>query len=185
MSVHKQHHFYTRPGHLPVVHSPISDKPFQVMRVIICAGLVDRLDYINLIWYVGGDPSRLNTASKILFLFLFSEFCVTISLRQTSSFCFRRGMLASFLELVGSMILQFHYQSFPDWLTASSCEHWQLIKRSDICDYEKELCIQFYQFLRLVFNVLWLNCLLCSEPFIFHSFDKNQKKSKKDGSFLM
>ena len=175
MSVHEQHHFYTRPGHLPVVHSPISDKPFQVMRVIICAGLVDRLDYINLIWYVGWDPSRLNTASKILFLFLFSEFCVTISLRQTSSFCFRRGMLASFLELVGSMILQFHYQSFPDWLTASSCEHWQLIKRSDICDYEKELCIQFYQFLRLVFNVLWLNCLLCSEPFIFHSYDKNQK----------
>ena len=38
-----------------------------------------------------------------------------------------------FQELVGSMILRFHYQSFLVWLTASSCEHWQLIKRSDIC----------------------------------------------------
>ena len=69
MSVHEQHHFYTRPGHLPVVHSPISDKPFQVMKVLICAGLVDWLDYINLICYVGGEPSRHSTVSKILFLF--------------------------------------------------------------------------------------------------------------------
>ena len=49
MSVHELYHFYTRPGHLPVVHSPISDKPFQVIRVIISEVLVVRLDSINLI----------------------------------------------------------------------------------------------------------------------------------------
>ena len=177
MSVHELHHFYTRPGHLPVVHSPISDKPFQVIRVIISEVLVVRLDSINLIWYVGGVLARHETVSKMVFI-LFSEFCDTISLRHTSSFCFRRGMLASFLELDGSTILQFYYQSFPDWLTASSFEHWQLIKRSEICDFEKDLCIQFYLWtliLKLIFNVLWLNCLLCSEPFTFHSFDPKSK----------
>ena len=49
MSVHEQHHFYTRPGRMPVVHSPISDKPIQVMEVIVCAGFVDGLSYIDMI----------------------------------------------------------------------------------------------------------------------------------------
>ena len=49
MSVHELHYFYTRPGHLPVVHSPISDKPFQVIRVIISEVLDVRWDLINLI----------------------------------------------------------------------------------------------------------------------------------------
>ena len=106
-------------------------------------------------------------------MFLFREFCVTTSLQHTSSFCFRRGMSDFFPELVGSMILQFHYQSFLVWLTASSCEHWQLIKRSD---YGRDNQFQFYLFLRLVFNILWLNCRLCSEPFMFHSFDRHQSE---------
>ena len=68
MSVHELHYFYTRPGHLPVVHSPISDKPFQVIRVIISEVLVVRWDLINLICYVGGDLASHETMSKMLFL---------------------------------------------------------------------------------------------------------------------
>ena len=46
LNVHEQHHFYTRPGRMPVVHSPISDRPFQVMVVIV---YIDLLSYIDRI----------------------------------------------------------------------------------------------------------------------------------------
>ena len=49
MSVHELHYFYTRPGHLPVVHSPISDKPFQVIIIIISEVLDVRWDVIIVI----------------------------------------------------------------------------------------------------------------------------------------
>ena len=41
LDVHEQHHFYTRPGRMPVVHSPISDKPIQVMEVKVRVRFVE------------------------------------------------------------------------------------------------------------------------------------------------
>ena len=49
MSVQELHYFYTRPGHLPVVHSPISDKPFQVIRLLISEVINIRWDLIIVI----------------------------------------------------------------------------------------------------------------------------------------
>ena len=68
MSVHKLHYFYLRPGHLPVVHSPISDKPFQVIIVVIslvfrCYEGFNEFDLMR-----GGDRASHETMSKILFL---------------------------------------------------------------------------------------------------------------------
>ena len=93
-----------------------------------------------------------------------------ISLRRTSSICFKRETLASYQELDGSMILQFSYRLFHVWLTASSFKHWTFNQEKwNVWLWEGHLysilSVKILIF-KVNFNVLWLNYLFSTEPFI-------------------
>ena len=86
--------------------------------------------------------------------------------------------MASLLELVGSMIQQFYCPLSHDWLTASSFELCQLIKRSEVTmrrtfafDF---MCGHFdFKGERLFLNNLWLDCPFSTEPIVLHSSKQN------------